>query len=199
MTDMDKENKMKYKILALFGESGTGKDTIQKWIVSNLSNTKGLVSCTTRPQRDYEVDGVDYHFLEADVFANKIIDGSMLEATTFNNWFYGTPIEALDKDKINVGVFNIQGIECLLDDSRLDVIPVYVWAPPKERLIRALDREKNPNCTEVCRRFLADEKDFDYIPFEDECIFFLNDGEHISTDLGKQDMVRHILGEFDKI
>jgi len=43
------------------------------------------------------------------------------------------------------------------------VIPVYIEADPKERLIRYINREsqqKNPNYKEVCRRFLADEEDF---------------------------------------
>ena len=43
--------------------------------------------------------------------------------------------------------------------------PVYIYATDKMRLLRSLSREKNPNCHEICRRFLADEKDFDDINF----------------------------------
>lgn len=186
---------MRYKILALFGESGTGKDTIQKWIVSNIPNTKGIISCTTRPKRDYEVEGVDYYFLTPDVFGEKVLDGSMLEATSFNDWFYGTTLEELDKNKINVGVFNLQGIECLLEDSRLHVVPVYVATSPKERLMRALQREENPNCAEICRRFLSDLKDFDEIYFDDY-IIFRNDGALIGNDLLKQTWAKRLMGEF---
>ena len=186
---------MRYKILALFGESGTGKDTIQKWIVSNIPETKGIISCTTRPKRDYEVEGVDYYFLTPDAFGEKVLDGSMLEATSFNDWFYGTTLEELDKDKINVGIFNLQGIECLLEDSRLYVVPVYVATSSKERLIRALQREENPNCAEVCRRFLSDLKDFDEIYFDDY-IVFRNDGAPIGNDLLKQTWAKRLMGEF---
>ena len=194
MIDMDKENKMeKIKILALFGESGAGKDTIQQWIVSALPETKGIVSCTSRPKRDYEVEGKDYHFLTADVFAEKILDGSMLEATVFNDWCYGTAMEELDPNKVNIGVFNIQGIECLLGDSRLEVKPVYVFVTGKTRLIRALEREKNPDCMEICRRFQTDAKDFDDIPFEYELL--LNEGAPIQTNAGKQHQMRRLLNE----
>ena len=152
----------KIKILALFGKSASGKDTIQKWIVSNYPKiTKGIVSCTTRPPRDGEQEGVDYFFLTDEQFAAKVLDGSMLEATSFREWFYGTALDQLDPDKINVGVFNITGIECILQDSRLDVEPVWVHASDKTRLLRSLNREANPDCAEICRRFLADEKDFD--------------------------------------
>ena len=152
----------KIKILALFGKSASGKDSIQKWIVSNYPQlTNKIVSCTTRPPRSGEQDGVDYFFLSDEEFAKKVLDGSMLEATSFREWFYGTALDQLDPDKINIGVFNITGVECILDDPRLDVVPVWIHASDKTRLRRSLDREDNPDCKEICRRFLADEKDFD--------------------------------------
>ena len=74
----------KIKILALFGKSASGKDSIQKWIVSNYPQlTNKIVSCTTRPPRDNEQEGVDYFFLSDEEFAKKVLDGSMLEATSF--------------------------------------------------------------------------------------------------------------------
>ena len=150
----------KYKIIALFGPSGVGKDAIQNRIASSYEDMHKIISCTTRPKRDYEIEGQDYFFLEPIQFAQKVLDGSMLEATSFRAWMYGTPIDALDKDKINIGVCNIAGIECLIEDPRREVIPVYVEVSAKTRLMRALQREENPDCHEICRRFLADEQDF---------------------------------------
>lgn len=151
----------KIKILALFGKSASGKDTIQNWIVSNFPKlTNKIVSCTTRPPRDGEVDGQAYFFLSDEEFANKVLDGSMLEATSFREWFYGTALDQLNPEKINVGVFNVTGVECILQDSRLEVEPVWIHAADKTRLLRSLNREDNPDCKEICRRFQADEKDF---------------------------------------
>lgn len=151
----------KIKILALFGKSASGKDTIQNWIVSNYPKiTNKIVSCTTRPPRSNEQEGVDYFFLTDEQFATKVLDGSMLEATSFREWFYGTALDQLDPDKINVGVFNITGIECVIEDPRLEVEPVWIHASDKTRLLRSLNREANPDCAEICRRFQADEKDF---------------------------------------
>lgn len=183
------------KILTLFGESGAGKDTIQQWMVSHLPGTKGIVSCTTRPKRDYEIDGKDYHFLTNEEFAIKVLDGTMLEATSFNDWFYGTAINELDASLINIGIFNIQGIECLLQDSRLKIIPVYVLTRDKTRLIRALNREENPDCLEICRRFSTDKKDFDDISFE--YIEFDNEGASIGGDAKKQAQAKSLLNYFD--
>ena len=157
----------KYKIIALFGKSGVGKDTLQKYLIKKIPNSQGIVSCTTRPKRDYEQDGKDYHFLTDSQFAIDVGNCNMLEATSFRGWFYGTRIDALDKSKINIGVFNLEGMKCLLEDNRLEILPIHIIVPDKVRLIRSLNREKNPDCKEICRRFLSDEKDF-----EEELDFF---------------------------
>lgn len=39
----------KYKIIALFGKSAAGKDTIQKWLVQHMNNAHEIIGCTTRP------------------------------------------------------------------------------------------------------------------------------------------------------
>jgi hypothetical protein len=71
----------------------------------------------------------------------------MLEATCFNvvgdNWFYGTSIDDLTLDKINVGVFNPTAIEALVQDNRLKVLPIYISCVDKVRLLRQLEREEN--------------------------------------------------------
>lgn len=164
------------KLLALFGESSAGKDSIQHWLEHKLKNVHGMVSYTSRPPRDYEKEGQEYHFITQEQFERLIVDNKMLEHTCFNNWYYGTYINELQKDKINVGVFNPAGIRSLLKHSdTIDILPVWIKAGDKDRLLRSLKREVNPNCAEICRRFLADQKDFSDIEFEHE--IFLNDKE----------------------
>ena len=75
----------KIKIIALFGKSAAGKDTLQKMMLDQNTNFHKVVSCTTRPKRDYEEEGVDYFFLTEDEFARKTISGDMLETTIFRN------------------------------------------------------------------------------------------------------------------
>lgn len=69
-----------------------------------------------------------------------------------------------------MGVFNIAGISSLLEDSRLDVLPICISAPDKVRLLRSLNREENPDCAEICRRFQTDEADFRNIDFDYEIV-----------------------------
>lgn len=164
----------KIKLLALFGESSAGKDSIQHWLISEFTNIHGIVSYTTRPSRDYEIEGKEYHFTTKENFRKLITENKILEYTVFNWWYYGTCIDDLKKDIINVGVFNPEGIRNVLKHSdKIDILPVWIQAPEKTRLLRSLKREIDPNCAEICRRFLADKEDFSNIDFDYE--IFLND------------------------
>ena len=80
-----------------------------------------MVSATTRPPREGEINGVDYHFLTPAEFLSELDNNRMLEATCFNDWAYGTPITSLDDKKINVLVLNPEGINILSWDKRIDL------------------------------------------------------------------------------
>lgn len=161
----------KYKIIALFGESGTGKDSIKKYLINN-ANMNGMISFTSRPKRDNEIDGVNYRFITKDKFLQLMQKKKILEVSIFNHWYYGSSVEDLKRNVPNVGIFNIHGISSLLRLKNLEVLPVRIKVTnEKERIIRALNREKNPNCSEICRRFLADEEDFKVIPFQYKTFF----------------------------
>lgn len=152
---------MKYKIVALFGEAGTGKDAVLEKIPSFDPTINTIVSLTTRPPREGEKDGVNYHFVTESIFHQ----ADLIEQQCFRNWWYGTPITELKEDVLNVGAFNIAGIKQMLNNSELQVYPVRICASEKERILRQIKREREPNYKEICRRFLTDESDFEYIPF----------------------------------
>ena len=149
----------KIKVIALFGPAGAGKDLLQE-IMVRKHGLHGIVSYTTRPIRENEKEGVAYHFVTRSEFKRMMAEDKFLESVMFNHWYYGTSITSLLKDEINIGVFNIDGIKKLLVDERIEVTPIYVCVSDKERLLRQLNRENNPNCLEICRRFLADDYDF---------------------------------------
>lgn len=169
----------KYQVIALMGESGAGKDTIQNFNCKKHPFIfHKIVSCTTRPQRDYETNGDDYWFITVGEFARKLLKNEMLEATEYKTeWFYGTPISSLCEDKINIGVFNPDGVRALLSDDRLNVLVIKIEANDKMRLVRCLVREDDPDCSEICRRFLADKKDFSDLEFEYETIYNNDDSQ----------------------
>lgn len=184
----------KYQVVALIGKAGAGKDAIQQATCkAHPEIFHSIVSCTTRPPREGEIDGVAYHFLSINDFTRKVLNGDMLEATEFRDWFYGTSIEALDPNKINLGVFNPAGVTALLEAPNINLTVIYIDALDKERLMRYLDREDDPDCAEMCRRYLADEKDFadldfdyyTYVNLNGCCIDLMHAGPAIETVLGR--------------
>ena len=51
-----------YKIIALIGEAGTGKDSLMQAILGLQPDLHEIVSCTTRPKREGEAHGVNYFY-----------------------------------------------------------------------------------------------------------------------------------------
>lgn len=149
-----------YKILAIIGEAGSGKDTLMQEVLKLNPNLHEIVSCTTRPPREGEIDGVNYHFLSGEEFGQKVINGEMLEASCFNDWFYGTGFESLRSDCVNIGVFNPEGIDSLMVHKNIQLVVYYITAKDKTRLLRQLNREENPDVDEIIRRFKTDKEDF---------------------------------------
>ena len=161
MLAIKEELKKMYKIIALCGKSGAGKDSLMIAIFSHLEKyLNPIISHTTRPKREKEIADKSYHFVSEDEFLTLIDENKMLETTNFNNWYYGTSIDSLSNDKINIGVFNPDGIMSLLEDDRIELEIYYITAKGKTRLIRQLNREENPDVDEIIRRYDADEIQF---------------------------------------
>ncbi len=161
------------KIVALIGEAGAGKDSIMQKVLELEPGLHEIVSCTTRPMREGEQEGVNYFYLTNEEFAAKVMNMEMLEATCFNDWFYGTALQSLDESVVNIGVFNPAGIEALLQSPAVDVVVYRIEASKKNRLLRQLNREEDPDVDEIIRRYKADEEDFwdlefDYIPLKND-------------------------------
>ena len=74
-----------FKIIALIGEAGSGKDSVMQNILKKRPLAfNEIISCTTRPMREGEAEGVNYFYLTPEEFASKVLNGEMLEATSFN-------------------------------------------------------------------------------------------------------------------
>ena len=156
-----------YKIIALIGEAGSGKDRILKEVLAAAPTAfNEIISCTTRPPREGEVDGVNYFFIDPEEFAYKVLNYEMIEATSFNDWFYGTSYDALRSDVPNIGVFNPDGIRALQGRPDIDLTVYRIICSDKTRLLRQLNREDHPNVDEIVRRYKTDKDDFYDLEFE---------------------------------
>ncbi len=164
----------KKEVIAIIGKAGSGKDTILQEVLKRApqvvkdeypeggcTELKEIISCTTRPKRECEIEGVNYYFFTDEEFAEKVVNDEFAEVSNFNNWWYGTLIESLSAEKRNIGVFNLDGIHSLLEHPQINLMAVYyIEVSDKQRLIRQLTREYSPNVQEIIRRYQADDKDF---------------------------------------
>ena len=196
---MAEKSERPFKMIAIIGQAGSGKDTILRAVCEENPDLNKIISCTTRPMRDNEKDGVDYHFYTVDQFTEEVLNDKMLEASCFNNWFYGTPIKSLVKNKVNIGVYNPEGIESLMLHRNIELYVFLIEASDKIRLIRQLEREINPDIEEVFRRYKTDRADFADLPFHHNVLEneYIDDLDHaVSVICSAAEKLQAKLGQF---
>lgn len=158
------------KLICLMGKSSSGKDTIYKRMRKEMPELLPVVLYTTRPMREGEKEGVEYHFVSEEEYMALKDSGRMIEERAYNTvfgiWRYFTVWDE-EKDLKNHSYIMIGTLEAyakireyLGEDA---ILPILIDLDDGVRLQRALDRERaqdNPKYLEMCRRFLADAEDF---------------------------------------
>lgn len=159
------------KIFCVMGKSATGKDTIyQKLLNESNLELKRIIPYTTRPIREGEVEGREYHFGTEEDVLRMDKEGRIVELraydTVYGIWKYFTVDDGnilLDKENYLL-IGTLEAYTKIRDYFGKDkVLPIYIEVEDGERLLRAIAREKSqdvPKYEEMCRRFLADAKDF---------------------------------------
>ena len=159
------------RLFYMVGKSSTGKDTIYSEVLGQPDlELNPLVMYTTRPIREGETDGKEYHFADEEILEKLEREGRVIEKRAYHTihgiWTYFTA----DDGQIDLKNGNYLGIGTLESFQKMknyygkdSVIPIYIEVENGERLIRAIRREQEqetPKYKELCRRFLADEEDF---------------------------------------
>ena len=81
------------KLIIFCAPSGSGKSTLVQWLMAEHPELRLAfsISCTSRPPRGTERDGVEYFFLTPEDFKQKIANGEFLEyEEVYQDRFYGT-------------------------------------------------------------------------------------------------------------
>ncbi len=159
------------RIYYLMGKSATGKDTVYKELLRRFPQLQTVVPYTTRPVREGETDGVEYHFRTDDELEALKDEGRIIELRTYDTvmgpWNYFTVDDGQidpEGDGKYLMIGTLESYEKMRDHFGSGIlIPLYIEVPDGTRLKRAEKREeeqKEPNYREVLRRYLADEEDF---------------------------------------
>ena len=157
------------KIFYLMGKSASGKDTIYKKIKEQMPELKTIVIYTTRPIREGEKEGVEYHFVDDEKLQEFQNAGKVIELREYNTvhgiWKYFTVNDGqFDADDNYIAIGTLESYKGMREQLGADkLVPIYIEVEDGVRLERALARErsqKEPKYEELCRRFLADAADF---------------------------------------
>lgn len=181
------------RLTVLAGPTAVGKGTVSADLRERYPDIALSVSATTRPPRPGEKDGVHYHFLRAEEFAELVADGEFLEhALVHGRYHYGTlrgPVERLLARGTHVILeIDLQGarqVREVMPEARL----VFLAPPSWEELVRRLigrgteDAEERERRLATAKIELAAEKEFDHT--------IVNDEVHRATD----ELVRIMRGQ----
>src|SRR6201993_3245920 len=131
-------------MLVLSSPSGAGKTTLSRKLLEADPGVELSVSVTTRKQRPGEVDGRDYHFIDAARFEAMIKGGELLESAHVFGHRYGTPrapVEAALLRGQDV-LFDIdwQGTQQLREKADRDLVSIFVLPPSMPDLEQRLPR-----------------------------------------------------------
>jgi guanylate kinase len=161
-------------LLVLSSPSGAGKTTITRRLVADEPSLTLSVSVTTRPARDGEIEGRDYHFIDRLRFDEMIARGELLEhATVFGNG-YGTPrgpIEAaLSAGRDIVGDVDWQGTQQLARSVTQDLVSVFVLPPSLAALGGRLRARAQDSAAVVASRMAKSAEELSHWPEYDYVI-----------------------------
>lgn len=149
-------------MIILVGKSCSGKDTVAKELEKMGYNK--IVTCTTRPPRQGEKDGVDYHFLTKQEFLNKLSNDSFAEhrvyETEYGNWYYGSLLEDYSSPH-SVIILTPDALDKVRDKVNENVVVIYLEV--SNRILKKRMSTRNTDKKESKRRYKADKKDFKHI------------------------------------
>jgi guanylate kinase len=166
-------------LVVISAPSGGGKTTLCQQLLAARPEMTRAITCTTRPARPGEQDGVDYYFLDAASFLGRAQAGDFLEHATVYGHRYGTlKSEVLGKLRQAKNVLlnvDVQGAATILERARENpelgraLVSVFL-TPPSMAILEARLRKRGTDAAAViqerlslARQEIAQWKHFDYL------------------------------------
>jgi guanylate kinase len=159
-------------LVVVSGPSGVGKSTIVAELARKRPQVVPIVTATTREQRDGEVDGVHYHFLDEAAFTDLRDHEGLLEHANNHGHWYGTPVDqvrgilAAGRDAIlTISPEGARNVRRLVPDALL----IFVMPPSMEDLTERLRSRGSESAQSLERRkrdaerWIAESDDYDHV------------------------------------
>ena len=147
-------------MIVIVGESASGKSTLLDMFVESNPDYKKVVTYTTRPMRDGEVNGINYNFVTEEAFDALSCRDFFIEENTYRDWHYGTAKCDCSNADNKIVVLTPAGLRALRREN-IQTTSIYLYVDRKSRLIQSLQR--GDDIEEAYRRNLTDVGQFDSI------------------------------------
>jgi len=143
-------------LLIISGPSGVGKTTITRGVERSIAGSVFSVSATTREPTDADVEGVDYHFVDAAAFDKLIAHDDLLEMANVFGKRYGTPRawveEQLARGRLVILEIDVEGAR-QVKAKMPEAFGVFIMPPSEDVLLRRLRGRKRESEEHIQKRF----------------------------------------------
>lgn len=153
------------KIFVVSAPSGAGKTTVVRNVLNKFPEITFSISATTRGRRDFEVEGVDYFFMNEDEFKKKIDANEFVEWETFYGYYYGTlktfinsEIEKENSVLLEVDVKGAVKIKEVYPDA----VMIFILPPSIEELQKRLIKRNTETEEDLQKRFERAKMEIDF-------------------------------------
>lgn len=143
-------------LFVISAPSGTGKTTLLKKVMADITGVMFSVSHTTRLPRAGEQNGVDYHFVTRDEFETAIERGDFIEYAHVHDNLYGTSRKSIE-EQLNSGIdvvldIDTQGADIIRRSDRLEAVDIFIVPPSVDELERRLRGRNTEKEEEILTR-----------------------------------------------
>lgn len=163
------------KLIIFSAPSGSGKTTIVRQILKEISNLEFSISACSRYPREGEINGKDYHFFSIDEFKNKIENNEFIEwEEVYTDYYYGTLKSEVNRiwNKGNHVIFDVDVVggvnikEQFPDNS----LAIFIEAPSIEILEKRLRKRGTESEEQIKKRIKKAEHELKFAPKFDKII-----------------------------
>jgi len=171
-------------IIVISAPSGAGKTTLCSELQRRKPHIKFSVSCTTRPKRDHEVDGVNYHFLSENEFMEKVQNNEFIEFENVHGYFYGTLRktleDALTEQKMILFDLDVNGAMTIKNNYSDNTCTIFILPPSLDDLKKRLIQRDSETEERINKRLERTAQEMEYKDKFDACI--INDDLAIAAE-----------------
>jgi len=163
-------------MIILCGPSASGKTEIAKILGKSYGFSK-FVTTTTRKIREHEINGIDYNFINKDIFLNKIKNNEFIEYTIYNDNYYGSEKKLIREN--NVIILEPKGLTKFKQLKDNTIVSFFLICDENTRISHM--KLRGDTTKDINKRIENDKKDFDLTNIKNIDFYIKTENKDLET------------------